>query len=118
MNNDEYSKLTAPRAEDHSVSVFELLNTADRTLLYGYTFERKTVHVYLKGGLIHFFSGGNHHAQVTWHDASALVPNKRVYPALSDYEFSSILKAKGVDISFTTFGRELEPGDVYAGDIA
>ena len=118
MTQDEYDILSHATPEDHSVSVSELADKTDRTLLYGYDFERNTVHVYLKDGLIHWLSCGVHRSAETWEEGTHLVPLKRVYPSLSDFAFASLLKSKDIGVSYTTFSRALEPGVVFAGAIA
>ena len=96
----------------------------DRTLLYGYTIERHTFHVYLKDGKIHKYvysydkETTYHREESCWDYASDLVPDKRVYPAASDLEFCRILLRSGVDIPCTTW-EDMEQkqfhGDLYEG---
>lgn len=91
------------------ISVSELENpTQDRTLMYGYTFERETVHVYLKGGLIHkavyahpdklVFSTSGESASCV-----SLVPEKRAYPAACDAQFAQLMLDKNQYVPYTTF---------------
>ena len=119
MDITEYEKLSIRATPDTSVSVSELTDQTDRTLLFGYDFERKTVHVYLKDGLIHWFHLDTHFAAAWWEDAKRLVPVKRVYPALSDYKFCALLQSKGIDVPFTSFAPKEDrfpfAGDVYEG---
>ena len=95
MNREQYEEMVRPEAAP-------LIRAADftgvdRTLLYGYTTERLTWHVYLKGGLIHVLVY-NHRDEVVSHEKAAqwhpaeLVPNKRVYPESSDMALARMLR--------------------------
>ena len=85
----------------------------DRTLLYGYTCDRKTFHVYLKNRVIYTvvyesgFNDGIQYAKtmerINVEANEDYIPNKRVYPELSDYKFCTLLRMNGVNIPFTTW---------------
>jgi hypothetical protein len=116
MNAEQYTSLREmifPSAPAR-ISVSELINPEqDRTLLYGYTCERETFHVYLKGGQIHKVvyrgSGPASESKLLFHTASesiaceSAVPDKRAYPAACDEQFCRLLMSKGQHISFTAF---------------
>ncbi len=99
---------------DETINVLEIPESHEnRTLLYGYTTERDSFHVYLKGGLIHkaiyrsVKAAGvhdvlSHESKTTW-EASELVPNKRVYPESTDADFYALLKLRDVYVSFTVY---------------
>lgn len=103
-------------------SVAMLSDQTDRTLMYGYTLERETFHVYLQGGIIHkviyTFSG-----EVLLHEygnvlpAESLIPDKRAYPERCDLEFCQKLSAAGHSIPFTTYdeSRADPPEQLYSG---
>ncbi|WP_315740043.1 MULTISPECIES: hypothetical protein [unclassified Bradyrhizobium] len=82
----------------------------DRTLLYGYDCERYTWHIYQKDGQIHraIYLGSNPSPQSFDSEAhfvaSALVPNKRLYPEHCDFDFCMKLAALGIHLPFTTYG--------------
>jgi len=96
-----------------------------RTLLYGYDGDRRTYHVFQHDRELHLViytpgSGGpNIHDHK--HDLTLaiedIIPNKRVYPALSDFGFCQALMNKGVGIPFTTYDpeRTLESRNGIAG---
>lgn len=85
----------------------------DGTLLYGYTCDRDTFHVYLKNGELHRviydFDGDVldyiHGAEL---EADLLHPNKRIYPEASSYDFIVSLRKTGCDPSLTTFNESRE----------
>lgn len=94
----------------------------DRTLLYGYTCDRKTFHVYLKNQKVYtviyerdFSVGGNRPKnmhEVVIRSNRDYIPDKRVYPEMSDFHFCKCLKERGIDIPFTTWvGGEYEPNE-------
>ena len=93
----------------------------DRTLLYGYTCERETFHVYLKNNEIFVvvynteYSRGKpvpkNMRQITVKSNNDYVPDKRLYPEKCDYKFCKLLKEKGVDLPFTHWSEI--PDDQY-----
>jgi hypothetical protein len=82
-----------------------------RTLLYGYDTDRRTYHVFQHQGELHLtiFTPGSDGPKIIdqKHDATLaltdIIPNKRVYPALSDFGFCLAIMNKGVSLPFTTF---------------
>jgi hypothetical protein len=95
-------------------------NQRDRTLLWGYTLERDSWHVYLKGGLIHLhhYSSAGTISHRSGHTmvAADLRPDKRAYPEACDFGFCMLMCKLGVDIPFTTI-QEREPAQFY-GELA
>lgn len=95
------------------ISIEDLHDKTERTLLYGYTCERATHHVYIKNNAIHvaLYDGLG---KVNLHSIKIIcnqdyVPDKRVYPARSDFEFCALLIRHSIDINFTEFNPlELE----------
>lgn len=87
------------------------LGGCDTTLLYGYTLERSTFHVYFKDMKIHkiIYNSNDrypeHYSVAKSFDAEDLIPSKRAYPCRTLYTFSSLVDSLlGRDaISFTTF---------------
>lgn len=118
MNLHELSLLTdeakAPRTiinvSELAERVFGLHN---QTLLYGYTCDRDTFHVYLKDGHIHrtiYKSTSDVVSHVDFGrecDATQLVPDKRVYPAPTSFAFARTLIRKGVPVPFTTWDNDM-----------
>lgn len=75
------------------------------TLLYGYTMERDTFHIYLKDGLLHkaiyghqevppgfFTKYTQDHISSNEMEASSLVPSKRAYPCRTLFLFASLIE--------------------------
>lgn len=121
MTKDEYNDLTGERSR--LVKVSELKDKSDRTLLYGYTLERNTVHVYLLDGFINVFRYNN--KDELYFDVgkelelnSYLIPNKRLYPECCDKEFCELIFSKGTEpsMNFTYFNEKRE-AKVFYGDI-
>lgn len=105
-----------------TVSAKEIFNHQPRTLLWGYTCDRDSFHVYLDGmGFIHRVtymktSGEDvllSHVKGTELEAKLLVPNKRVYPEATDFEFAKLLKEKGIEVTYTNYQEDREESDFY-----
>lgn len=98
-----------------------LKNQKDRTLLYGYTCDRLTWHVYIKDGIIHKVKYGNswdsdEYMSVTEFSVTEneqYVPDKRLYPECCDFEFCGLLKKKGICLPFTIFNEDKEEKQFY-----
>lgn len=90
------------------ITAKDLTNKQNRTLLYGYTLERNTWHVYLKDNAIYTVVYGykEEPKECIVKDNFDYIPDKRVYPAKSDYEFCSLLIRQGINIPFTSFEKE------------
>jgi hypothetical protein len=107
MNRDQYESLHKWDPESLIIRASDL-QRPDRTLLYGYTCNRDTWHVYLKDGFIHrleYTARGavlKHDALSAW-EASRLVPDKRVYPESTDLVFARMLKRIVSHIPFLPF---------------
>jgi len=104
----------------------------NKTLLYGYTCERETFHVYMKDQKIYtvvyntdysinyekelgsFMRGEpkpKNMRQVEVKSNRDFVPNKRLYPERCDYHFCRALKEKGIDLPFTHWSEEVQPNE-------
>lgn len=93
----------------------DLKKQNDRTLLWGYTTSRASWHVYLADGVIHtvmYDYGKEPEKQLVLNNAG-YVPNKRVYPEASDFEFCKLLVDRGVCIPYTSFSSSREPQKYY-----
>lgn len=92
-----------------------------RTLLYGYTLERDSFHVYLKDKLIHvviydfdnriIYSVAGFEIPV-----GGMVPTKRAYPAACDEQFCRLMIEKKQPISYTIYEDRQECD--YHGELA
>jgi hypothetical protein len=113
VTESEFNALTYLAPQDPTVSVDDLTDKSDRTLIFGYTCERNTFHVYLKDGKLHLVLYRNPGAERVLVkmdcqrlNAATCVPDKRVYPEDCDLEFCRLLTRAGVTIPFTTFSPE------------
>lgn len=91
------------------ISIGRLGEREERTLLYGYTCDRKSWHVYIKNGQIHLTVALgdkilSHSGRHAWR-ATDLVPDKRAYPESTDHVFALLMKDAGVEITFTAFSE-------------
>lgn len=102
----------------------DLQNKTPRTLLYGYTVDRDTWHVYInyEGHIktVKYAGLAGEVEQIHPRCNKQYVPNKRLYPAKCDYEFCKLLKEAGVHLPFTTFDKMHMPdtchGRLLRGD--
>lgn len=87
------------------LDVTDLKNKKDRTLLYGYTCDRLTWHVYLLDAEIYtvMYRFNGPLIDMPIKSNRDFVPNKRLYPAMCDFEFCCLLKKRGVSLCFTTY---------------
>lgn len=124
MNQEQYAALTSREKFCTPVSVSQLENQTPRTLLYGYTCDRNTWHVYLENDHIHclLYKGNVAISHTAGHsggvaDNQGYIPNKRLYPEHCDYEFCKLLMAADCSLPFTTFSEEKEMSGSYAGTL-
>jgi hypothetical protein len=97
----------------------------NRTLLYGYTCERETFHVYIKNKQIYvivynteYYRGGPRPVNMRQIEVKSnrdYVPDKRLYPERCDYHFCKLLKEKGIDLPFTAFTEGFNWDGTYCG---
>jgi hypothetical protein len=112
MDLVQYKLLQQTPAKPPVVGVEQLVDRTPRTLLYGYTAERHTWHVYLdEDGQIHRVMY-DHDDEVLMHTSGPTgycsenvhyIPNKRLYPESCDFEFCQLLTKTGERLPFTTF---------------
>lgn len=95
-----------------------LLHKNDRTLLWGYTCDRWSWHVYLKDMKIYTvtYEYMKEPIIVNVKTNNDFVPNKRLYPEACDYDFCKALARMGVHLPFTTFQSE-RPHKQYHGEL-
>ncbi|WP_010499997.1 hypothetical protein [Paenibacillus elgii] len=115
MNKEQFQKLTDIEEIKKVIAVDDLTNKTGRTLLYGYTCERETWHVYLKYGeivkVIYGYDKEPKKFEVT--DNRDFVPDKRLYPERCDYEFCKLLIEKGIGLPFTAWTEGIEEEQYY-----
>lgn len=116
MKKTDYEEVLKTASPNPTISVKELRNKEDRTLLWGYTLERHSHHVYLKDGEIHVveYTGEDQSKpdfvlfrhlsdEAMEIEGSHLIPGKRLYPEACDVEFCKLLRLKGFSLPFTTW---------------
>ena len=120
MKTTEFEKLT----NDKLIIVEDLKPyITDRTLLYGYTCNRDTFHVYLKNQEIHTVIYNTDYSgkvakpinmrKVFVKNNQDFIPDKRIYPEASDYTFCKLLKEKNCHLPFTFFNKERKESKFY-----
>lgn len=121
MNKEQMAILNNRVKTGRYISANEIINTIGRvetTLLYGYTIDRNTFHIYLKNGLIHKIIYNDvidymqrHRSDVRF-IADQLVPSKRVYPGRTLFTFAKMLiDITGEQIPFTVWEHNLDEKD-------
>lgn len=115
MTHDEYLALQALAAQPHVVRGQALSNQDSRTLVYGYSCDRSTFHLYLEQGVL---------TRVLYdHDGLCLsvlkesadeglpiadcVPDKRMYPERCDHEFVQLLQRLGKGLLLTSWPEQV-----------
>jgi len=123
MNIEQYNILRAARDED-KLHAADFAAGGERTLVYGYTVERYTFHVYLKDSLLHrhVYDGQRTiaHRSGPALDIWDVNPGKRAYPERCDYDFIRAFESMGGTMSFTHFNEEAELAEEphFYGNIA
>ncbi len=114
--------VTLIREPSISISQLQAEDMHTGTVLYGYTVERDTWHVYLQDGLIHRYIYDyhnetiDHQARDSWPMAE-LIPNKRTYPQYTRYEFAMILARAGLQITFANWQEPMPNRLEWAGRV-
>ena len=120
MNPTQYELLnTTIRPESQVVNAKCMYNQSDRTLVFGYTADKDTFHVYLEAGIIHKvvynFRGEllAHKSQSDGLQYAECAQAKRLYPETCDFDFCSLLKRRGISLSFYIWTANREPAAFY-----
>ena len=100
------------------ITIEDLINRDDRTLLYGFTFNKDTWHVYLKNNeiytVVYEFNGRPQPIEVRTNED--YIPDKRLYPERCDFEFCNLLKQKGFELPFYQWKDNVD-FKIYYGEI-
>ncbi len=117
MTKEELDLLQETR-QVPTLSASLLKNQEDRTLLWGYTCERDSWHVYLENGCINLYVYAYPEKEVLLltkgsYFPEELIPNKRLYPEACDFEFCQLLLSMGVALPFTTFNEDRKIQQFY-----
>jgi hypothetical protein len=121
MTKEELDLLQETR-QVPTLSASLLKNQEDRTLLWGYTTERDSWHVYLEDGRIKLYTYGYPDKEIrsldkTLYFPEELIPSKRLYPEACDFEFCQLLMSMGASLPFTGFNKDRQIQQFY-GNIA
>lgn len=143
MNEKEFQDLKNVQTAKEVITVDDLDNKNDRTLLFGYT-KDLFWHVYLEHNVIttliysYYYSYYNcyeltyskdirfnrrcgdkenydtaYYNEIEISQFSDYIPDKRLIPAKCDYEFCKLLLERGVHLPFTTESWEFEEKQFY-----
>ena len=112
MNREEYESLKDVDPEIAMIDIDMLEDKSDRTLIYGYTCDRRDFHVFIDFGMIHVFVYGDgyplredYYASDYKYEPQELVPDKRIYPEACDFEFCKLLKKFNIPLCFTSWNN-------------
>lgn len=111
MNEQQVTFLKQLLETTKTVSVWELKNKKDRTLIYGYTTDRHTFHLYLKNEKF-FVAIYNHDKTFLSKQTTETLnvedcfPNKRIYPESCDFEFAILLASKNARPTYLAFNPD------------
>lgn len=94
------------------ITIDDLKDKSDRTLIHGYTCDRDTFDIVLSGGQIRKYVTEKMDV-APWYIQREMeivqnedyIPNKRVYPDRSDFEFCQLLIHRGYRVPFTTYDQ-------------
>ena len=123
MTETEYEYFQNPVGKQIVVCTELLQDKTPRTLIWGYTCERHSFHVYLdnKGTLnkVVYKFGGEIVLSKTGKTlvAEECVPDKRVYPQHCDFEFCKQLQSLDVNIPFTTYEERGAKRGAFRGEM-
>ena len=127
MRKEWFEKLNQIDEEKYKIITADDLRPYlyDKTLMYGFTCERKTFHVYVKNGEIYVVTYNNDYStdkvrpknmeQIVVNSNYDYVPDKRLYPERCEYHFCKMLKEKGVHLPFTTWNYDVDNNCKYYG---
>lgn len=106
MTPEQYKELEAKYIHPKVLSINDLENKTNRTLMYGYNCDRTTYHVYLYEKEIYIVNYEETYnskpvISLPLEDDSCFIPSKRTYIGESDFEFSKLLIQRGYTIAFT-----------------
>lgn len=112
MTPDQFETFKKIQAMRPLVYASDLWGEKERTLLLGYDVGRETLHVYLRGGLIHRVVATSHgevlehQVEPYWLAEYLVEGQKRWYPEASDQDFAVKLARGKTELFFTSFDKE------------
>lgn len=122
MTPSEYEVFREKAVVEQEITIkaseLSIPGSIDTTLLYGYTLERNSFHVYLTHDknrtpfinvlTFDFEENVIEHIKTKEISVSRVIPNKRAYPSLTLFSFANLIKNKGEYIPFTTVNDSQE----------
>lgn len=125
MKIEEFERLELLNKEKPIIDGDALLCKRDRTLLFGYTCDRRTYHVYIKDIKIHVITYRVNYIdsidfpkavdikEIEITDNQDYIPDKRLYPEACDYEFCRKLQSIGFILPFTAWNDTRQDSQYY-----
>lgn len=117
MDKQAMERLRDVQVISRKLTIDDLQDQSPRTLLYGYTCDRETWHVYILDGEIRTILYGGYSDKGVYdinpENDEDYVPDKRLYPECCDEEFCTLLLERGIHLPFTTFNENREEKQYY-----
>lgn len=116
MNLEQFNYVRALPEASATISAAQLTDQTPRTLVFGYTCDRETFHVYLDeaGELVKvvYDMDGILYTQTKGKSlpVADCKPNKRAYPEACDLDMSVLMHMCGCPLCFTAFNEQRTPG--------
>ena len=111
LTKDEYEEIVNAKDDISGVTIDMFTDKSDRTLMYGYTFDRETVHMYIQDGeLVFWIYDINEKPVLVYRNhipCSAISGIKRAYPHAYDREFLLMTIAFDCHPSDTTYNERI-----------
>lgn len=106
MNLEEKKLFQNMNSHPNYVSILDLPEGYEGTLLYGYNVDRTTMHVYAKDDEIHAVTYDSNKEVIKHEHRGGLeidqcYPSKRVYRQETQFFFAKLLKERGAEFSIT-----------------
>lgn len=113
MTREEFEYLALERQNFRPLKVSALDGTT-KTLILGYDVDRFTNHVFQHEKIIHVVTYDSDknviaHLQGEQLDARAVIPNKRIYPERSNFDFLLKIKELGFNFAMSPFDKNHVP---------
>lgn len=122
MNKDEYGKIIDLQLKDNPpIQTEDLFDISDKTLLYGYTRNEDTFHVYVKDKRIHTvlyrvdykYGMPTLMKEISVNSNDDYIPDKSLHPETCDFNFCKMLKKLGYNLPFTSWNDERPMSKFY-----
>jgi len=122
LNRIDFLTLADIKIPEVLLSVEDLNDRSDRTLLYGKTFDGNIYHVYLEDGKIHAINYNDREEQPKLYIVN--IANNQDYipkemflsPEKSDFEFCKLLKERGIGLPVSSW-KEIAEKQICYGKV-